>query len=537
MSQQFFPNKEPSENALIALPCYYLYGQRFYSDQPAIELLAEFLMLINAEKKIDGKSFDSVFPDDVSLDIESLKYSIDHKLYFKLFSLWPTGKHPKESQFHAEEYKEIMQQLKKSIKCDDSDERHLEILSNLYQGFQVAGETRDWASRSFLPLSKNLITGETIWRASKAKSSNAEDFNGVKKYFSHTDRDFYARGGEILYLQLLALMTRSKNDVEKLIDGNDFSGIKVSEEEKDPKVLKVRITEGFKRMYSSKTVPAGFDAFIDFVEKKGLDQSAVDESALDEGKESPFNYTENLEAGFIPVDSWYLGYLFALDLSRLFSSQFDSIELIRLLEIECTLQVFRTMAYQSSKYLGKSKPLFAVVSENSEDQQLIAVSKRSFDSILMRIKDSFDLIAKKEQLAEMTRADKKFNESDMHKKYGYAMLRKHLKEINVVVPKKGGNEHFVLTKNMLILLVSTTLSSGESLTVESFLKDLKIRWGFVFDSEGFTEVNRQENFMQTVSNSSIMDWLVDMLKECGYYIALSDAISLVKNSNISVEKK
>ncbi len=117
------------------------------------------------------------------------------------------------------------------------------------------------------------------------------------------------------------------------------------------------------------------------------------------------------------------------------------------------------------------------------------------------------------------------------------MLRKHLKEINVVVPKKGGNEHFVLSKNMLILLVSTTLSAGESLTVESFLMDLKIRWGFVFDSEGFTEVNTQENLKQTVSDSSIMDWLVDMLKECGYYIALSDAISLVKNSNISVEKK
>lgn len=533
MNQKFFPNKEPSENALIALPGYYLYGQRFYSDQPAIELLAEFLMLVNAEKKIDGKSFDSVFPDEVSLDIESLKYSIDHKLYFKLFSLWPTGKHPKESQFHAQEYKDIIERLKKSIKCDDSDERHLEILSNLYQGFQVAGETRDWASRSFLPLSRNLITGETIWRASDAKKSNAEDFNGVKKYFSHTDRDFYARGGEILYLQLLALMTKSKEDVKEWIDNNDYSGIKVSEEELDPEVLKERITEGFNRMYSSKTVPGGFDAFIDFVERKGFEHSAVDE----EGKESPFNYTENMEAGFIPVDSWYLGYLFALDLLRLFSSQFDSIELIRLLEIECTLQVFRTMAYQSSKYLGKSKPLFAVVSENSENQQLIAVSKRSFDSILMRVKDSFDLIAAEEQLAETAREGKKFNESDMHKKYGYAMLKKHLKEINVVVPRKGGNEHFVLTKNMLILLVSTTLSAGEALTVESFLNDLKIRWGFVFDSEGFTEVNKQENLKQMVSDFSIMDWLVDMLKECGYYIALSDAISLVKNSNISVEKK
>ena len=537
MNQQFFPNKEPNENALIALPCYYLYGKRFYSDQPVIELLAEFLMLVYAEKKIDGKSFGSVFPNDVSLDIKSLKYNINHKLYFKLFSLWPTGKHPKESKFHAEEYKNLMQQLKKSIKCDDYAERHLEILSNLYQGFQVAGETRDWASRSFLPLSKNLITGETIWRASNAKKSDAEDFNGIKKFFSHTDRDFYARGGEILYLQLLALITKSKEDVKKWINDNDYSSIKVSEEEMDPNVLKARITEGFNRIYSSKTVPSGFDAFIDFVERKGFEHSAIDESTLDDGKESPFNYTEDMEAGFIPIDSWYLGYLFALDLSRLFSSQFDSIELIRLLEIECTLQVFRTMAYQSSKYLDKSKPLFAVVSENSGNQQLIAVSKRAFDSILKRIKDSFDLIVEKDRLAEMSCSDKKFNESDMHKKYGYAMLRKHLKEINVVVPKKGGNEHFVLTKNMLILLISTTLSAGEALTLESFLNDLKIRWGFVFDSEGFTEVNKQENIKQMVSDPSIMDWLVDMLKECGYYIALSDAISLVKNNNISVEKK
>lgn len=526
----FFPDKKIDQRHNVDIPSIVLNGNRFHIDQTSIELLAEFLMVINAKKRINGEiDTDDLFPSEACMhDFSEMTYSINHRLYFKLFSLWTTGKQPKGGESHAYEYEHIIKQMSSCFEDNSNPERNLEILSNLYQGFQVAGATRDWSARSFLPLSKNLITGETIWGASAALKNKAGiDFEQAKEHFSHNKRVFYARGGEVLYLQLLLFFTKSKEDVIDWKNSNsDFWGMKISDKECDPVYLKSTIQEGFTKMYSNNSVPSGFDSFITLVEEVNSEER------------ERFNYTDDQQVGFIPTDTWCLGFLFALDLSRLFQSQFSSMELLKELELECAFHSFRTMIFQSSSYLKRNHPVMAVVSDNCEDALLKTVSRRSFENVQQCIKNAYETIAREnEEYSAVLKPllDNPKELDKIHKEYGYYLFRKHAKDVGFVIPRTGGNEHFVINKDILVLLVSTTLVPGDSLTLESFLNDLRIRWGLVFDSDGFSEVNKDSGIPQKINDSEMLNWLIQMLDECGYYVSLSDSISLVKNTNIPLE--
>ena len=526
----FFPDKKIDQKHTVDIPSIVLNGNRFHIDQTPIELLAEFLMVINANKRINDEiETDDLFPSEACMhDFYEMTYSIDHRLYFKLFSLWTTGKQTKGGESHAYEYEHIIKKLSSCFEDNTNPERNLEILSNLYQGFQVAGATRDWCARSFLPLSKNLITGETIWGASAAvKNKVGIDFEQAKRYFDHNKRVFYARGGEVLYLQLLLFFTKRKEEVVEWINNNpNFDGMKITDDECDPSYLKRIIREGFTKMYSNNSVPSGFDSFISFVED------------VNGEKKEKFNYTENQKVGFIPMETWYLGFLFALDLSRLFKSRFSSIELLKELELECSFHSFRTIIYQSASYLKRNYPLMAVVSDDCEDSLLKIVSRRSFENIQKCIKNAYETIAREnEEYSSILKPllDDAKKSDNIHKENGYYLFRKHAKEIGFVIPRTGGNEHFVINKDILVLLVSTTLVPGDSLTLESFLNDLKIRWSIVFDADGFSEVNYDSYIHQKINDSEMLNWLTQMLDECGYYVPLSDSISLVKNTNIPQE--
>lgn len=496
-----------------------LVGDRFLVDQIPIELLSELLIVINSDKYInDGEVLeDEMFPVEyVRDDFNSMKYNVKYRLYFKLFSLWNSGKRPKNADSHENKYEEVIKRLSSSFDSDmDDNQRCIEIIANLYQGFQVAGASRDWCARSFLPVSQSILAGESIWKATKVQRDKKDFDEAVKKNFEHTGRSFYARGGEVLYLQLLLAFTKSEQEIDFEIKNNPYlKGLRVSQSEKDPLKLKENIEKGFRDMFSD-GVPLAFNKFIDFVEEKN-------KTSLD----GTFSEKEN-PIGYIQKETWVLGYLFALELSRLFLSKFDVIDRIQMLENECVLQVIRTLLYVSSMQLEKdSLPKIAVVSPCCEDATLKTVSNRSFLNCKTLIRKAFESVSTENEIATTDKA---------HKRYGYGILRKYGKEIGLIIPKKGGNEHFVLTKDILILLVSTTLTPDNSLTIESFLKDLEIRFGFVFDFKGFTKVNEEVDIKQNIYGDNLTDWLVNMLDECGYFIPLSDALSLVKNTNIREE--
>lgn len=121
-------------------------------------------------------------------------------------------------------------------------------------------------------------------------------------------------------------------------------------------------------------------------------------------------------------------------------------------------------------------------------------------------------------------------------KYGYKLFQKIGKNIGFIQPPRGGLEHFVLSKDLVVLLVSTTLTPGQTLTFDHFLKEIEVRYGLVIDSDGFNKSNEQYLKNQHIDDRKMIDWIIDILRECDYFVELSDSISLVKNTNISEGK-
>lgn len=495
-----------------------LFGRRFYVDQGPVELLSELLLIFFSKKYVN----DSNLPDEPLPEISDIrsdfdfKYSPKYRLSLKLFSLFNniTGDFTEISSLSTR-LSEIEDNLKSNInslaRSSFVKEKAIYILKELFKGFQSTGSNRDWCAQSFLPICNEMIAGESIWQNTLArkKQNKFTDINEVRKLFAHDKHDFYARGGEVLYLQLMSALNHSKSDVNTWLKqtNNPFRDMRLTEEEKDPVILRNKINKQFSKMYE-KAVPSFFSAFInEFFDPDPLERADV-----------------KVTVGTIPQNAWGYGYIFAVELSRLMSSSFDIIDMIKLLELECSLHMIRTLLASSAAYLGVPYPLLPVVSLNCTNIKHKLVSNESFKYCQRMMKDALE-----KKGAELNNPV----ESKDHSQYGYKLFQKAAKSIGFVLPPKGQDEHFVISKELLVLLVSSTvLPGGDMMTYDGFLEELRIRYGIVVDNDGFTASNFQKGKIQQIYDSDTDKWFVKMLDECNYYVSLSDSLSLVKNTNI-----
>jgi hypothetical protein len=201
-----------------------------------------------------------------------------------------------------------------------------------------------------------------------------------------------------------------------------------------------------------------------------------------------------------------------------------------MLELACTFQVLRTMNRQSVAYLNKrnnaefSKPLLlAIVAPNCTDASLKRISQMSLKSIQLVIHTAIEENALEQGLDQAKL-------KDVHTTYGDRLFLRLAKRIQFVIPQKGSPERFVLDKSILTFLVVTTLRPGSKISFDSFLYQLKIRYGLVFDYEGFNEIIKGSPSPQQVLEDSPEIWLTKMLEECGFLIQLADSLSLVTNN-------
>lgn len=517
--------KENSSTSNKSLPVQELFGNRFYSDQTSVELMSEFLLIVSSPRKVikgleDGSTeeFDTYFPEIgllPSLSKGSLYYEQQAKLNLKLFAILMNSGNPNPYPAHKKQYEIIIEQMKNSIEILDNqkvsgEEDVIAILSNLYMGFQGIGANRDWCAQSFLPVTKNLLAGETIWKATKAKKANLTDYDPeiIKPFFERSGRNFYAHGGELLYLQLALALAKPKSEIEDwLYNDKELASLGISADEKDPERMRNKLSKGFETLLE-KGSPKLLGEISDFIDGMG-DQ---------------IKFSELTKSGWIPEDSWHDGYLFALDLVRIFETDFDIVDNLAMVELACDMQVFRTMLRRSAWHLTRRYPLLAVVSSTCTDSNLKQISKNSLKNCQTLIHTAIEDNATKLKMQDATQL------KNMHRKYGDKVFLKLAKSIQFVIPIKGNTEHFVLTKNMLTYLVVTALSPTKRMSLDTFLSEVRIKHGLVFDDNGFNDVNVSCNKMQNISSGTTVRWLIHMLEECGYLIPLSDSLSLVINT-------
>jgi len=140
-------------------PAIKLFGRRFFSDQTALELLAELLLVLHSPKLIGETKLDDhlLLPSREQLLHWPAKAALFYKpklrLNLKLFAFLGSSKLDTRHSSHRQHYKQLLQQMKDKMDTANavSKDDVLRGLENLFQGFQGAGLSRTWCAQTFFP--------------------------------------------------------------------------------------------------------------------------------------------------------------------------------------------------------------------------------------------------------------------------------------------------------------------------------------------------------------------------------------------------
>ena len=527
MSNSTFPYDAKSEQAYKSNPAIRLFGNRFSTDQTSLELLGEFLLITTSVKEIEGKELRSALPplDDIhSWSNSKLKYSPKIKLNLKLFAFLSSSRLDSRHLTHREHYTQLIQELKKRIKVDSNDKTQVvKTLENLLLGFQGAGTSRTWCAQSFIPISRGLVAGEAIWNETKAKSHYAESWSYVldnaKLYFSLNKHRFLARGGELLYLQICHAM---KQNQEAIQAWNLDAKLEFSSEELEPEKLLNSLERGLAKFFSA--CPKFIDDLAEFIDDK-LDPETAAKTDMHEQQ------PRFVEAGWCNSATWQEGYLLAVEMNRILSSGLDVMDSVYYLETLFMLHTLRNLIMQSSRCLsnGEAKWPGYYMAINRSDEENGTLKRISHQSLKNIEKTIYMAIRSHMQGTDIVQDEKILKEADTRS--GHKFFLKMAKQAGLVIPKRGAWARFVLTPQILRVLVTTIVPQQGRITYETFKQLIRARWGMVFDEAGFGKCCEWLGVEKVYLSSDTDAWLLEMLAESGLLMHLSDSCALVLHPN------
>jgi hypothetical protein len=522
-------------------PAIRLFGKRFIGEQGPLELVAEFLAVAQCEKRLGGNVVDGPLPSMALLrswpDRQQLEYRPPVKLNLKLFSFLAASRLDTRHDAHREQYTLLAERLRQRIEmAHGSPGEVVEWLEELLRGFQGAGFNRAWCAQTFFPVSARLLTKETIWQVTAAKADGIGHWGKIaanpNRYFATSRRDYLARGGELLYLQLCnALRTgepvaQFARQLQSQVRGS------LSQTEADPAALHEALVRGFANLQSPRM--AAFDKLVDLVET--LDRETHDRTnpqGADEGW---------LSCQWCPADSWPEGYLFAVELSRLLQVAVAPVERLELMTMGAVLQVMRSLCAQSARHDGTPPPpgsplgySWLFTPPEGASRPLRLASQRNLQSVQRLIYRAL----RSEELAKNAYGGKKspaaiYSEAD--RRYGHKLLLSLGKKLGLIAPNRGPAARFVMTDGLLRYLVLALLRPGERCTYENFLQRLFLHYGIAVQGEA---LDQAAAWSGVPPNSSLQPadggWLAGALRAGGFLAELSDGCSIVRNSYRATE--
>lgn len=522
-------------------PAIRLFGRRFSEDQQTMDMLAEFLLVCASDKKIYSDKFSAAFPDEATFrdwrtKSAGLSYFPKARLNLKLFAFLESSRLDTRHRSHRKHAERLWKDLSDGLDLDSEAEKNafLKTLSALFLGFWGNGANRTWCTQTFLPFSRELLCGEEIWNATKARSIDPADWDEVLDKFSilfdSSKHRFLARSGESLYLQICNALTQTKDEVAKGILSR--SGISLSKIEANPALLLNDLARALVSFFDA--TPKGLSDIIRFIDTS----TDVD---TQQASDYPNGDSRSVLCGWVPQRSWTEGYLFAVELNRILSANIGVVDKLELLEVECTLQVLRTLAsqtYRETLTSGGSPDgadyRILLCDTGSKKRKLKSFSEQSLSEICReiqqvvrrpdlqeKVKDHFKSEPNSEKKVHLAYAD-----AD---KYGYKLYRKLGKSIGLIVPPRGGAMKFTLNEKILRCLV-LSLVPGRRMTIETFKAQVRAHHGFVFSIRDLADSRNWSGRIDELVNEESGDaWLERMLEASGMLVRLSDACSLVRN--------
>lgn len=505
-----------------------LFGRRFVNQQTIPELASEFLAVAFSPKWLDKEKFDQALPSMQQLQSwtdETLRYKPEIRLNLKLFALLGNSRVDGRHEVHRIQYEKLTEEMKTRISVNNGNpDEVLECLEEFPSGFQGAGFNRVWCAQSFFPISPGLINQETIWRDSAGRrhpeitwDSSLEEF---RVFYDRTKRDFMARGGELLYLQICNSLRQDISVIKSFANE-----LVLKEDEKDTKILINSITSGLDKVKHNYT--KSIESLINFIE--GLDTRTKARTNLE---------SFDIECEWCPVEAWPEGYLFAVELNRLLHARIDPTERIELMMTGCALQVLRSLCAQAVRYADLPVRdgwggvlhyawIFSTADSTGQQRKASHRSLQFIQSMIQKALRHKDLEENAWQSIKPT-ASALYKEADT--KYGHKFFLSLGKKLEVIIPYRGPGARFIMTDRLLRYLVAVLLPPGERCTYEDFLHRLYQHYGIAVEGE---YLNDAATWTGLPTNSSIQpengSSLKGMLRAGSFLTDLSDAYSIVRN--------
>ncbi|MCD6304950.1 MAG: hypothetical protein J7M32_01525 [Deltaproteobacteria bacterium] len=512
-------------------PAIILFGNRFIAEQSPLELLVELLLVASSPKKL-GNSAETTeaFPSVKQIrnwakqkNMGPLSYAPKTRLCLKLFAFLGSSSIETRHPSHQAKYRELLKALAEKIESNEFDKTEiLQSMENLFLGFLGAGLNRTWCTQTFFPVALEMLGSEVLWENAKAKRSNIHLWDEALRLFSSNKHIFLARGGELLYLQICNALVKGK-----ISELNEHYALGFNYEEIDPENLRSILASGFRRVIGS--CPAGLGELAEWIDQADGFTAGYTDRSRDEQRFA--------KAGWCPRESWPEASLFAVELARLCSVGIDPIERIELLTLACVFHVLRSLCAQSIRYsaevnerrnLGSATGYAWIVGPvRTEDRVIRDLSHRC----LVRVQDIIRTALRNKSIATSippALLEKRYNEAD--RRYGHKLFLSLSKKIGLVIPQRGPGARFVLSDRILRFLVMALVRPGDRCTLETFKRRLYAHFGIAVDGDEISRACQWADIpVPTTTRQPGGRWFESMLRQAGFLIELSDAISLVQN--------
>jgi hypothetical protein len=452
------------------------------------------------------------------------RYYPKDNVALKLFSFFPNSKLETRHAAHYSAYNESLELILEKIDCSQENKPEaLQLLQNLFNGFVGVANNRTWVTHCFLPVSSNLLAREVTWlHAGKSGAKNKElswDEYGKSElmgYFDHDRHIFMARGGECLFLQLVNLFESLELNVVDLVQPKkayEHLNFNLSE-------LKNSVETSLSDLLQNGT--GKLNELVDLV------SDTLSDYELDE---------RDATLGWIPSASRPEAFLFASELSSIGSSSLGTLEKLELLQTLCCMQVLRSHCFQASRldqaelttdgFAGGYVWVVADINAPANDsmRKLAQESLKKIDNILYRVLRHEDL----PKPVSRSGNNNGYNESNAH---GYEIFKKIGKEIGLITPRTGASPRFTLHQGLLRFLVAALIRPGERIRLNHFYQRIFAHYGIAIGHEQLITALQwigKETESDHYSSSTKHTWVEEALKQGGFLVELSDAVSMVEN--------
>lgn len=502
-----FPSGRDSNDSKADNPAIFIYGRRFYKDQTPVEYLAEFLLVFAASKRENGEGC-----YQFSLDCD--RYWPEDRIALKLFSFFPSSKLETRHPVHRQAYLDAINAIKERINGTKGErEEAVRLIQSLFGGFVGVAKNRTWVTHSFLPVTTGLLARELVWVHSAAKKDkDLKSWDETIKHFANDRHIFMARGGELLYLQLVNLFAQLEHpEIEKLLQHDAYQHL-----HRYMANLHPQLEQKLQTMLESLVGQIG--SLVEWID-----------SALDEYKINLKPKHANL--GWVPAATRTEALLFAIEIHNICSSKLGTLDKLELMQTLCSMQVLRSLCFQARRIDKSEKNTQGFIGNyvwiatdpeaklGSPIRQMAQNSFVRIESLLYRVlKNINDLNAGGSE----TEADK----------HGFQIFRKISKEIGLVIPQKGSGQRFTLHQGLLRFLVAALVHPGERIRLNHFYQRVFAHYGIALGGEQLAVAlswcgNEADGDSYTVASNTT--WIEEALQQGGFLVELSDAVSMVKN--------